>query len=346
MFRRYCNTVGTAQDTTTRIKKDMKHLALEEVRDFVTKYHTKFSTEVFLRKPTFFVSDQDLMEKMSPREDWEKLGEGSFSEVYRAKWLGVDVAVKASGDCHEGDPDVDEYVIHSNIRHPNIVNFFVASPNFIVMELMVNDTLDNILFTQSKRKPGLEVRKRWCSQIAMAVRYLHESGIVHSDIKPDNIMMDSSWNAKICDVGGGYFFDEHVEDKTYTGMYLPLTLHRGGDKNLGKSTDLYSMSVVLLCILSWEHDLYKLMGIPNFERRICESAGDREEVIQECLQTCLPNVYNLVQSYDISSEAKSFLFKTFAEPCKDHVTNDDIKTVIEQVENGCQGVDIGCLDDL
>ncbi len=324
----------------------MKHLAQEEVGDFVTKYHTKFSTEVFLRKPTFFVSNENLMEKMSPRESWEKIGEGSFSEVYRTKWLGVDVAVKASEDCNEENPIVDEFVIHSNIRHPNIVNFFVASPNFIVMELMTNNTLDKILFTQNKRKPRLEVRKRWCSQIAMAVRYLHESGIIHSDIKPDNIMMDSSWNAKICDVGGGYFFDDHVEDKTYTDMYLPLTLHEGDKKDLGKSTDLYSLSVVLLCILSWEHDLYKLMGIPNFERRICEASGTREEIIRECLQTCLPNVYNLVQSYDISSEAKSFIFKMFSEPCKDHVTNDDIVTVIQQVENACEGVDIGCLGEL
>lgn len=327
----------------------MKHLAQEEVGEFVTKYHTKFSTEVFLRKPTFFVSNEDLMRKMNPREGWEKIGEGSFSEVYRARWLGVDVAVKASEDCHDENPILDEFVINSNIRHPNIVNFFVASPNFIVMELMTNNTLDNLLFSQKNRKPRFDIRKRWCSQIAMAVRYLHESGIVHSDIKPDNIMLDSSWNAKICDVGGGYFFDDNddnTEDKIYTDMYLPLTLHSDGKKDLGKATDMYSLSVVLLCILSWEHDLYKLIGIPNFERKICEAEGTREEIIQECLHACIPNVYNLVQSYDISNEAKSFIFKIFAEPCKDHVANDDIMNVIQQVENGCEGFDIECLSEI
>lgn len=330
----------------------MKNIAQEDVANFVTRYHTRFSTEVFLRRPTFFVTNEDLVEKMNPRTEWEKIGEGSFGEVHRAKWLGVDVAVKASEDCHEEGPIIDEFVINSNIRHPNIVSFFVASPNYIVMELMTNNTLDNILFTQKERKPGLDVRKRWCSQIAMAVRYLHESGIIHSDIKPENIMMDSSWNAKICDVGGGYFFDDNTKDKVYTDMYLPLTLHSGGNKDLGKTTDLYSLSVVLLCILSWEHDLYSLMGIPNFERRICESSESsgtsktRQEIIQECLHTCIPNVYNLVQSYDISNEAKSFIFKTFAEPCKDHVNDEDIVSVIEQVENNCEGLDIECLSQL
>lgn len=320
----------------------MKHILQEEVGNFVTRYHTRFSTEVFLRRPTFFVTNEDLMEKMNPKTDWEKIGEGSFGEVHKAKWLGVDVAVKTSEDFLDDDPIMDEFVINSNIRHPNIVNFFVASPNFIVMELMTNNTLDNIIFTQKGRAPGIDVRKRWCSQIAMAVRYLHESGIIHSDIKPENIMMDSSWNAKICDVGGGYFFEDNVKEKVYTDMYLPLTLHSGENKDLGKSTDLYSLSVVLICILSWEHDLYKLMGIPDFERKICEAGGTKQEIIQECLHTCIPNVYNLIQSYDISDDAKSCIFKMFAEPCKNHVNNEDIVSVIEQVES----VDIECLSEL
>ena len=293
------------------------------------------------------MSNDDLESKMNPRKEWVHIGEGSFGKVFKARWLGVDVAVKTSDDIFSENPILEEFVINSNIRHPNIVNFFVASPNLIVMELMTNGTLDDILIKQKTRKPGMDLRKRWCSQVAMAVRYLHESDIVHSDIKPENIMIGSSGDAKICDVGGGYFVNDEVTDKICTDMYLPLSLHmRRENDEIGKVTDMYSLVTVMMCILSWESDIYYLLGIPNFERRISERVVSREETIRDCLEICIPRAYNLIQSYDLSNDAKSFMFKMFSDPCKIHVVNQGILDVIEQNEEGCRCLDIGCLDEV
>lgn len=319
----------------------------DTIETYISKKHSRFSTEVLLRKPTFFISNDDLVSQISPRSTWTLLGEGSYGRVYRVKWLGVDVAVKTSEELCSENPIVEDFIINSNIRHPNIVNFFVASPNFIVMELMENGTLDKHLVGNKNIKPSIQVRKKWCSQIAMAVRYLHETGIVHSDIKPENIMMDSGWNTKLCDVGGGYFVNHETTEKIYTDMYLPITLHMGDDKSkLGKSTDLYSLSVVLLCIMSWESDLYSLLGIPNFERRFAENKKSREEMIEECLETCIPNVYNLIQSYELSNDAKSFIFKIFSDPCKYHIKNKSISNVIEANDLVCENLSIESLSEM
>lgn len=320
---------------------------MSSIEEYVTKYHTRFSTEVFLRKPTFFVSNDDLLSKMNPRDDWVLIGEGSSGEVYRAEWLGTEVAVKTSHDLTDETTIIEEFVLNSNIRHPNIVNFFVASPDFIVMELMENNTLDDLLLKQRSRKPEGDMRKRWCSHISMAVRYLHESGIVHSDIKPENIMLDSSWKAKLCDVGGGYFVNDEVLDKIYTEMYLPLTIHLESDKDtLGKKTDMYSLSVVIMCILSWEPDIYTLLGIPTFERMVSEQKSTRESIIDECLETSLPNAYNLIQGYDVSDDVKSFLFKMFSDPCREHIKNEEISGIIRENNERCRSLDFSCLKDI
>ncbi len=326
----------------------MRHITQEDINNHVTRYHTRFSTEVFLRRPTFFMSNDDLESKMNPIKEWVHIGEGTSGKVFKAKWLGVDVAVKMSDDIMSENPILEDFIINSNIRHPNIVNFFVASPNLIVMELMTNGTLDEILVKQKSRKPDMDLRKRWCSQVAMAVNYLHESGIVHSDIKPENILIGSSWEAKIGDVGGGYFVNDEVKDKIYTDMFLPLTLHTRKEKmiNIGKVTDLYSLVMVMLCILSWNADIFSLLGIPNFERRISESVVSREETIKDCLETCVPIVYNLIQSYDLTNDAKSFMFKMFSDPCKSHVTNEPILDVIERNDDGCKDLYMNCLANM
>ena len=331
----------------------MHHIAQDHISDHVAKYHTRFSTEVFLRRPTFFMSNKDLLSKMNPRTEWNHVGQGSSGEVYRAKWLGVDVAVKTSDEIIHEDTMLEDFAIHSNIRHPNIVNFFVASPNYIIMELMNNGTLEDAI--TKLKKPDVELRKKWCSQVAMALRYLHESGIVHSDLKPENIMFGGGWDAKICDVGGGYFVQDSdqysdQDDKVYTEMYLPLTIYVDGNKSqMGKTTDLYSMCIVILCILSWDIDIYSLLGIPFLERRLTNTENSREETIRDCLNTCIPRAYDLIQSYDISNDAKSFIFKMFSDPCKSFLRDSDVLQVIEHNERECKKsglINIGCLSSL
>ena len=325
----------------------MKHVTHDEISTHVVKYNTRFSTEVFLKKPTFFLSNEDLLQKMNPREQWCNIGNGSFGSVFKAKWLGVDVAVKTCDEFISENPVLEDFIINSSIRHPNIVNFFVASPNFIVMELMKNGTLDDILINQKLNPPQINIRKKWCSQISMAVRYLHETGIVHSDIKPENILIGSNWEAKVCDVGGGYFINDEITDKIYTDMYLPLTLHIGDiQKDTGKETDMYSLSLIIMCILSWDSDIYSLLGIPHFERRICDKQISRSEMIRECLEICIPNAYNLIQSYNVSDDVKSFLFRIFSGPCKYHIKNQDVLNVIIQSEENSNHLDIGCLAEL
>ena len=68
----------------------------------------------------------------------------------------------------------------------------------IVMEYCPKGNLQQFL---EKYRPGVDRRFKWCQQLAEAMKYIHSKAIMHRDIKPDNILIDSKDNIRIADVG-------------------------------------------------------------------------------------------------------------------------------------------------
>ncbi|KAG5191255.1 kinase-like domain-containing protein, partial [Tribonema minus] len=151
------------------------------------------------------------------------MGEGSSGIVFRAEWLGVPAAVKIMKDDDEtfricntssisdagGNEDgllcdglsriFEEVEIGRRIRHPFIVQFYLASPHACVMEYMANGPLCDYMTLMPD--PSIEQRVGWCEQLRKAALYLHTFTMVHSDIKPENVMLDENLNAKLADMG-------------------------------------------------------------------------------------------------------------------------------------------------
>ncbi|OWA54575.1 putative Mitogen-activated protein kinase kinase kinase 7 [Hypsibius exemplaris] len=142
----------------------------------------------------------------------ECLGKGGFGEVHKALWNGTTVAVKKA---LLSTPSVStqqrELDILFRINHPNIVKVIgltyenESAPPAIVMEYAVNGSLKNYIHSQNA---DVGPQYTWqliislLHQMCCGVEYLHKMGVVHRDLKTDNVLLfDEFLTAKLCDFG-------------------------------------------------------------------------------------------------------------------------------------------------
>jgi len=138
-----------------------------------------------------------------------KLGEGGFGEVYRAFDLRLQrpVALKfLSEDDPGSNPEHRDRLLRearaaARIRHPNVVSIFdvgeVDGVAFIAMELVEGSSLRNHMRTDVPLARKLD----WLVEIARALEVAHAQGLVHRDVKPDNILITEDAHAKVLDFG-------------------------------------------------------------------------------------------------------------------------------------------------
>ncbi|GFP86855.1 L-type lectin-domain containing receptor kinase ix.1 [Phtheirospermum japonicum] len=188
----------------------------------------------------------------------EKLGEGGFGGVYRGFLRETDsyIAVKrVSRGSKQGLKEyVSEVKIISQLRHRNLVQLIgwchQRGELLLVYEFMPNGSLDSHLF-KSKSILDWEVRYKIAQGLASGLLYLHEEWercVVHRDIKSSNIMLDSSFNAKLGDFGLARLVDHEKGSQTTVlagtmGYMAPECVITG---RASKETDVYSFGVVLL----------------------------------------------------------------------------------------------------
>src|SRR5438132_6669486 len=138
-----------------------------------------------------------------------KIGEGGMGEVYRARdtKLGRDVAIKVLPTAFSTDGErlrrfEQEAQAAGALNHPNILSIFHIGTHdgapYIVSELLEGETLRD-------RMAGAALAQRkaidYGLQIAKGLAAAHEKGIVHRDIKPDNIFITNDGHVKILDFG-------------------------------------------------------------------------------------------------------------------------------------------------
>ncbi len=144
-----------------------------------------------------------------PFELEEKIGEGGMGVVYRARYVVDDrrLAVKLL------PPDVANATILSRferemeilktLRHPNIVRCFggvcEGDQRFYAMELVEGGTLDRVL--EEKGRLPWEQVVEYGVQMASALAYAHERGVVHRDVKPGNFLLTTAGKLRLSDFG-------------------------------------------------------------------------------------------------------------------------------------------------
>jgi serine/threonine-protein kinase len=134
-----------------------------------------------------------------------KLGQGGMGAVYRATdtKLGRDVAIKVLPESFASNPDrlvrfTREAQVLASLNHPNIAAIYGVEDRALIMELVEGPTLaERIAQGPMSWDEVLPVAK----QIAEALEYAHERGVVHRDLKPANVKVTPEGRVKVLDFG-------------------------------------------------------------------------------------------------------------------------------------------------
>lgn len=180
------------------------------------------------------------------------LGKGHFARVEEAihKHLDTKVAIKIinlnalSNDYTKKHLKREEGIL-AQLSHPGIIKLFEiieTKNNYYLILEFGGDNLCNYIRSQRRSKLEEQVVRVYARQIVSAVSYLHKKGIVHRDIKLENILLDKLTNRiKLADFGLSCVWDKNTFLKTNCGSpeYAAPELHYG--KKYGAAVDIWSL---------------------------------------------------------------------------------------------------------
>jgi eukaryotic-like serine/threonine-protein kinase len=205
----------------------------------------------------------------------EPLGSGGMAEVYLAhdEIMDRDVALKVLSRRYADDEEFVERFRReaqsaARLSHPNIVCIFDRGESdertyYIAMEYLTGGTLKERILLRGAFPPRTAVAVT--TQIAEALEAAHQDGIVHRDVKPDNILITESGDVKVTDFGIARAASS--SKMTNTGTILGTAHYVSPEQAMGDpvgpQSDLYSLGVVLYEMLTGEppYDADNPLGI-------------------------------------------------------------------------------------
>ncbi|SFB19674.1 serine/threonine protein kinase [Lentibacillus halodurans] len=191
----------------------------------------------------------------------EAIGGGGMADVYLAKdtILDRDVAIKVLRMDYAND---EEFIARfdreaqsaASLAHPNIVNIYDVGEEdrilFMAMEYVDGMTLKEYIqrYAPLDVQEALDIMK----QIASAIAHAHANDIIHRDIKPQNILIDTYGQVKVTDFGIAMALSATALTQTNSILgsvhYLSPEQARGGTAT--KNSDIYSLGIVLFELLT------------------------------------------------------------------------------------------------
>ena len=192
------------------------------------------------------------------------LGQGGFALVFRARdhALNRDVAVKVMDTAGAPSPTLSERFVReaqtiARLEHPHIVPIYeVGQPGdllYIVMRCVDGPSLRQLL--AANRRLSVSDAARVARQVADALAYAHSEGIVHRDVKPDNILLDKRGHVMVTDFGIAKAAQAATAAQLTTeGMIIGTPQYMSPEQAAGDTvdgrSDIYSLGIVLYQMLT------------------------------------------------------------------------------------------------
>ena len=189
-----------------------------------------------------------------------RLGVGGMATVYLAEdsSLGRKVALKVMAERYAEDGEFVERFRReaqaaARLNHPNIIAVYdrgeADGRPYIAMEYLQGRTLKQVIQKEGPLPPERAIAV--AMQVLSGLRYAHEHGVVHRDVKPHNVLVGDDGRIKVTDFGIAHAGDPQMTEVgsiVGTAQYLSPEQARG--RSVGPQTDVYSLGVVLYEMLA------------------------------------------------------------------------------------------------
>lgn len=189
------------------------------------------------------------------------IGRGGMAIVYRAFDLKTHqtVALKVLREEYEDDPEYKERfkreaAVNRKLNHPNVVNSIDAGMaggiSYIALEYVDGETLKDIIAERGKMEQEEAVHCALC--ILAALSHAHQRGIIHRDVKSQNVMITRSGQVKIGDFGIAGLADTKTltSDGNVMGSVHYFSPEQAKGMRATSASDLYSVGVILYEMLT------------------------------------------------------------------------------------------------
>ncbi|XP_047330565.1 probable serine/threonine-protein kinase SIS8 [Impatiens glandulifera] len=250
------------------------------------------------------VTLDDVADCEIPWEDislGERIGLGSYGEVYRGELHGTEVAVKKFLDQDISGESLEEFrsevYIMKRLRHPNVVLFMGAvtrAPNLsIITEFLPRGSLYRLIHRPNNQLDERR-RLRMALDAARGMNYLHTSTpvIVHRDLKSPNLLVDKNWVLKVCDFGLSKMkHSTFLSSRSTAGTaeWMAPEVLRNEPSN--EKCDVFSFGVILweLCTMRqpWGGmNPMQVVGAVGFQHRRLDIPDDTDPAIADIIRKC------------------------------------------------------------
>jgi serine/threonine protein kinase len=322
-------------------------------------------------------TDKPVLPVVTGYELLEKIADGGMGTVYKARHRASDqlVAVKIVPPHMAANPVLfkrfeQEFRAASLLDHPNIVKAIdfgtTGSSPYLVMELVEGESLGQRL-DREKRLTEAEAIKI-IAQVAQGLNRAHKQGLIHRDVKPDNILVTADGQAKLTDLGLVKEMEAELNlTRTGRGLGTPHFMapeQFRNAKNADARCDIYSMAATLYMMVTgdlpfkscgpldaWMKKVQNEFTAPKdinpalseridwaIRRGMSADPEQRPETAREFVEDLTGHSTRRVQTVDLQAKAQEFWYLAYKDDEDEmHTVKGTVAAIRRSLKEGLMG---------
>jgi len=253
----------------------------------------------------------------------KKIGVGSFGKVFEVEKDGKIYALKV---IEKADVSLRELDIMGRLRHPNLMSSEMIVCDDKKLGILMEKAEKDLFHAIYEKSFSISDRLKVLKSISKGVKFLHNSGYLHLDLKPCNILIFEGNHAKITDFSLSMRIEKNSKyypSKLTTIDHRPINVLYGS-RNYTEKDDVWSLGLIFLRVLSLGKSLFSKFKEKDFKADKVRKRYEEKlssEVIEDTLNTYLSNLEKPLRNKTVKLLLKMLEFEPKYRASMDDVLN-------------------------